>query len=51
MLPVCLADKNIDVADVDYKPLSEVDETVWTDCKLSRICKQTLMLNWTDLDR
>jgi hypothetical protein len=34
VVPITKADKTIDVADKDYKPLNEEDRLVWEDCKL-----------------
>jgi amidase len=33
VLPVTTVDKNIDVVDEGYKPLSEADEKVWQGCE------------------
>lgn len=33
VLPVTLADKNVDVVDKGYKPLSPQDEKVWEACE------------------
>lgn len=33
VIPVTTVDKNVDVIDRDYKPISEVDERVWKSCK------------------
>lgn len=35
VIPVCQVDKNIDVVDPNFKPISEEDEKVWKDCKFS----------------
>jgi amidase len=33
VIPVTAADKEVDAFDHDYKPLNELDERVWKDCK------------------
>jgi amidase len=35
VLPVTLADKNIDIVDKGYKPMNEIDKMVWESCMLS----------------
>ena len=44
VLPVTLADKNIDVVDEDYKPISAQDEKVHQACKFP-----TFFVGWTML--
>lgn len=47
VLPVTLADKNVDVADKEYKPLSDQDEKVHDACKFANCgCDITCVLTW-----
>lgn len=38
VLPVTVADKNVDVVNEGYEPLNETDEKVWEACKFCCPC-------------
>ena len=41
-----MADKNIDLVDKDYKPISAIDEKTYQCCKLFSVVNTMTMTNW-----